>query len=265
METDDVLLSDSQIQHSGLISHNFDTSCLGGCTYEFRVSTLAYRYDYEKRTSRQETADIHIIQPFETLTIITLEAVKMDHHHFLFLYAKGFLFSLGVVPVCTGADPGFEGRLGINLTNISARPIKLPAGTRFLKGIFHQIGKMAEMRYSGQHGDASMSWPYPSQFHVDSVDQDQYIQSMKRFLPSTITDTVGFSRSAAITLRRVFWMLIIVAILNICAYVMRNTTSTSWGQGLYNLFNLLGTIASVVSLLIVFLQERRVNKNISDK
>jgi dCTP deaminase len=103
-----MILSDVDISDGGFISREFDEDSLRGCTYEFRVSDLAYRYDYDIRASRQEKSNSHLINPFETVTVITKETVRMGSSHFLYLYSKGFLFSLGIVPVCTGADPGFR-------------------------------------------------------------------------------------------------------------------------------------------------------------
>jgi deoxycytidine triphosphate deaminase len=252
-----MILSDADIRDSGFVSHAFDNSSLRGCTYEFRVSEIAYRYDYDQRVSRQECSDSHLINPLETVTVITMETVNIGRKHFLSLYSKGFLFSLGIVPVCTGADPGFEGRLGISLTNVSARPVVLPVGTRFVKGTFHEMTRAAERPYAGQHGDATVSWPYPSQFHVAQFDQAHYLANMNRFLPPSIVKAIRASQSAAKTLLTVMWLLAVVAVLNVSSYLAgRLVPSAAWPH-IIDLLNILGAIASIVSLIVVAVQQVR--------
>jgi deoxycytidine triphosphate deaminase len=254
-----MILSDVDIRRGGFISQEFDESSLRGCTYEFRVSELAYRYDYENRFSRQEKSNNHLINPFETVTVITKERVNMGRSHFLSLYSKGFLFSLGIVPVCTGADPGFEGRLGISLTNMSGRPVVLPVDTKFVKGTFHQMTRPAERPYAGQHGDASVSWPYPAQFHPADFDQKQYLASIDRFLPPSIVRAIRVAESVTQKLHILMGLLITIALLNLSSYgASKLLPATQWPRIIDSL-NIAGAIASIISLMIVLLQQARIS------
>ena len=158
-----------------LISDQFERDNLDGCAYEFRVGRFAYRYDHANRSAIREESDRHVIYPFETLAIVTLERINLDAQHFLQVHLKGSLFAVGVIPVCTAADPGFSNYLGLTLTNISARPIELKSGERFAKGVFHQLSHPAEKIYSGSHGDARYTWPYPAHLQMADFSAETYV------------------------------------------------------------------------------------------
>jgi dCTP deaminase len=240
----------THVKNGLLISDGFNEDNLGGCCYEFRAGPIAYRYNYEQKSTRQEKTDLHMIYPFETMTIITMEKVLLDAKHFLFLFSKGSMFSLGVVPVCTGADPGFSGHLGITLTNISARPIRVPAGTRLIKGWFSRLTSPATKLYTGQHGDATMNWPYPNQFHADDFDLKEYSKHLSRFLPAPIVAAVHVSRTVAKYLRWTIVTLTVLATTNLLAYFLSIATPKGWSDKLLLVLSVIGSVASVVGLAI---------------
>jgi dCTP deaminase len=241
------------VQKGLLISDGFEEDNLGGCCYEFRAGPIAYRYNYEQKSTRQEKKDLHVIYPFETMTIITMEKVLLDANHFLFVFSKGSMFSLGVVPVCTGADPGFSGHLGITLTNISARPIRVPAGTRLIKGWFSRLSSPATKLYTGQHGDATMNWPYPNQFHADEFDAAEYSKHLKRFLPAPIVAALHVSGVVARYLKWTIATLTVIATTNLLAYFISIVTAQSWPEKLLLVLSVIGSVASVVGLAISIL------------
>jgi deoxycytidine triphosphate deaminase len=250
-----MIMTDGEVRplcHKGLlIREGFRDDHLRGCTYEFTVGPIAYRYDYQQQTSRQERQDSHIIYPFETLTVVTQEQVDIDWNHYLFLHSKGFLFSLGVVPVSTGADPGFSGHLGVTLTNLSARPIVLPVGTRFLKGVFCHLEQTVKQGYIGQHGDATMDWPYPSQFQADKFDLVEYSKHLQRFLPAPFAAAVLVTGSVSRYLKWTITTLVLVGCGNLASYFLTLAKPGSVTSGLLSLLNVLGGIASIVGLTIV--------------
>jgi dCTP deaminase len=246
-----------------LIKEGFIDDHLRGCTYEFTVGRIAYRYDYQQKSSRQEQDDKHIIYPFETLTIATNEQVDLDWKHYLFLHSKGFLFSLGVVPVCTAADPGFSGHLGITLTNLSARPIVLPVGTRFLKGVFCELDQTVDQGYIGQHGDATMAWPYPSQFQADKFDLVEYSKHLQRFLPAPFAAAVLVTGSVSTYLKWTIGVLLFLAVGNIASYFLRLANPQATTAALLSLLNVLGAIASIVGLGISIFTLRITQKSLA--
>jgi len=247
-----VIMTDGEVRplchKHQLIRDGFRDEHLRGCTYEFTVGRIAYRYDYQQKSSRQEQNDRHIIYPFETLTVVTHEQVDIDWDHYLFLHSKGFLFSLGVVPVCTGADPGFSGHLGITLTNLSARPIVLPVGTRFLKGVFCRLDQTVKQGYIGQHGDATMDWPYPSQFQADKFDLVEYSKHLQRFLPAPFAAAVLVTGSVSRYLKWTIAILLVVACGNVASYFLTLAKPQGGTATLLSLLNILGAIASIVGL-----------------
>ena len=208
------LLSDGQIltlcNEGKLISEGFEKNGLSGCTYEFRVGEISYTYDYEKKVTRQKRGSEHLINPFETITLVTMEKVNLDSSHFLALYSKGSLFSLGLTAVSTAADPGFRGHLGITMTNLSARPIRLSKGTGFLKGYFVELAEPSLLSYTGQHGDATMSWPYPSQFHTEPPDFEALESNHWQYLPLPVR--VSLIRLRYIN-RYMKWLIVVFVIL----------------------------------------------------
>jgi dCTP deaminase len=251
-EHDGAVLTDREIrlevQHGNLISEGFVEANLHGCTYEFTVGEIAYRYDYEEKNSRQERAQSHSLFPFESVAIVTAEKVQVDKQHFLFLYSKGSLFSLGLVPVCTGADPGFSGHLGITITNLSARPVVLPVGTRLVKGVFFRLSEEVEKHYVGQHGDATMDWPYPSQFHADHLDPHEYARHSSRFLPAPVAAAIQVTNAVSRYLRWTIATLLVVASANVVTYVLNLLTPKAWTDKLLAILGVVGAIASVIGL-----------------
>jgi hypothetical protein len=82
------------------------------------------------------------------------------------ILAKGQLFSIGIVPVNTYADPGFSGRLGITLFNASHRYLVIAPGQAIAKIEFAKLGASVSRPYSGQHGYETGIWPIPTQLYA---------------------------------------------------------------------------------------------------
>ena len=250
----DGLLVDSQIEElcnqGFLISSDFDPRLLKGCTYEFRAGEFAYTYDYEKKITRQQRGEKHVLNPFETLTIITIEEVNIDKNHFLMLFSKGSLFSLGLTPVFTAADPGFTGRLGITMTNLSIRPIEIEKGVSIVKGCFFQLSKKSSKPYTGQHGDARMTWPYPSQFHLEPSDFSKFESQHWKSLPPPIRS--AFVRIKGIEKYIQFFVIIFFILIlgNIAIFFLRNNISN---EAFITFNQIIGTISSIAEICGFFL------------
>jgi dCTP deaminase len=80
------------------------------------------------------------------------------------------MFSLGLVPVNTYADPGFKGRLGIVMINASNDYLAVPALTPIAKIEFVQLEQAVDKPYSGQHGYETEIWPIPSKFKLTAAE-----------------------------------------------------------------------------------------------
>lgn len=248
------LLSDNEIieeiSKNLLISENFNSNQLSGCCYEFRVGNISYTYDYEKRITQQKVQECHIINPFETITIVTIEKVNLDSRHFLLLFSKGSLFSMGLTPVSTAADPGFRGHLGITMTNLSARPVQLNTGTGFVKGSFFKLNKNVTSMYVGQHGDATMSWPYPSQFHTNPVDFETIDASCWRFLPPPLRLTIKRLDKVEHNIKRLIGLFSLLLFLNIIVIPIKGFIPSEWYGLSERVLNITGAFASIIGLVI---------------
>lgn len=248
------LLGDAEIQilidKKHLILENFDKSQLSGCCYEFRVGDVSYSYDYENKTTRQSVADTHTINPFETLTIITMEKVELDFSQFLILFSKGSLFSVGLTPVSTAADPGFRGYLGITMTNLSTRPIEFKKGDGFVKGYFLNMGQNVSKHYVGQHGDAKMSWPYPSQFHTEPEDFTLMDAKCWSSLPPPIRNITSKIVKVERNINLLLYIFITLVFVNVGWISVKGFIPTALSENLDKIINYIGSFASIIGLIL---------------
>ena len=233
-----------------LVSDGFASDQLDGCAYEFRVGRVGYTYDYPNMRTRRYEADQHTIYPFETVTIVTVERVYLDRRHYLSLLSKGSLFSLGLSVVCTAADPGFRGHLGITFTNMGTRPVVLPYGTGFVKGVFYRLDRDVERHYVGQHGDAMMSWPYPSQFHTEPLDFDQDDSRCWSYLPPPVLDSFRRLRDLGRYMKWIVGAFSVLVVLNVSAQFLQYRLSPQVYSDLERYIGLVGAFASIAGLAL---------------
>lgn len=100
-----------------------------------------------------------IVRPLEVVTIITYEEIDLPDFILGRIISKGQLFSIGLSPVITFADPGFSGNLGITFVNLSKRTVKFNYGDTICKIEFEKLGKAVGKPYRGPHNFASQIWP----------------------------------------------------------------------------------------------------------
>jgi dCTP deaminase len=163
-------LSDNHIRQAAsqgwLIAENFEDICIRQACYELRSGNIYYELDRADRDTnplRHELkADQHILlKPKQFITIITHETVKLPPYILGRVLTKGQLFSIGIIPVNTYADPGFEGQLGIVLANLSNNYLKIPQLEPIAKIEFSKLRQSVAKPYVGQHGFQSRMWPVP--------------------------------------------------------------------------------------------------------
>jgi len=137
--------------------------CIGAC-YELRMGSVYYDLtDGERRIEVPSGGDV-LIKPGHRVVLITRERLVLSASMFARIISKGSLFSIGLSPVATYADPGFEGRIGIVTQNISEKYIVLPALEPIAKADFTLLETPAERPYRGQHGFETEIWPIKHQF-----------------------------------------------------------------------------------------------------
>ena len=156
-DEDIILLSKNNL----LISNGFDASQVKQTCYELRVGRVAYflsRPESERKVTIDEQNPL-IVRPQEVATIITYEEVDLPDFILGRIISKGQLFSIGLSPVITYADPGFCGNLGITFINLSKKTIKFSYMDTICKIEFEKLGKAVHEPYHGPHSFASEIWP----------------------------------------------------------------------------------------------------------
>jgi deoxycytidine triphosphate deaminase/NTP pyrophosphatase (non-canonical NTP hydrolase) len=131
--------------------------CAGAC-YELRMGNVYYDLTEDKRHTVGPGGDV-LVKPGHRVVLITHEQLKLKPEVFARIISKGSLFSVGLSPVATYADPGFHGRIGIVTQNISDKYIVLPLLEPIAKADFTVLETAAAHPYRGQHGFETQIWP----------------------------------------------------------------------------------------------------------
>ncbi len=155
-------LTDAEIRHEikegRLIKHANLDGATGSC-YELRMGNIYY--DLTEGGKRLELAadQTVLIKPGHRVVLITSEDFEVPADVLVRIVSKGSLFSIGLSPVATYADPGFKGNIGIVTQNVSDKYIQLPQGEPIAKADFTRLSEDAAFPYHGQHGFQAGIWP----------------------------------------------------------------------------------------------------------
>ncbi len=171
-------LVDSEVRalaESGrLITKGFDSDRLKQACYELRASPIYYDLSSDEPESRRDAGSEHgsyiLLKPRHSVAVIVKEEIDLPDSMLGRILAKGSLFSLGIVPVNTYADPGFSGRLGIVLTNTSNNYIRIQDGEPIAKIEFSRLSGPVAKAYSGQHGYETKIWPFRKELILSAED-----------------------------------------------------------------------------------------------
>lgn len=177
-------LSDKQILAScksgALVSKNFIRDNIKQCCYELRAGDTYY--DLSSETPSKKIiigrTDYILIKPHHTVVIITKEELNIQSNIVGRILSKGALFSLGLLPVNTYADPGFRGKIGLVFHNSSKNYLKIKPLQSIAKIEFSYINESVEIPYDGQHGFNSEIWPV----RLDMILSPEEIKNDKRIL-----------------------------------------------------------------------------------
>lgn len=164
-------LTDSDIitlaRSGDLITASFDERNVRQACYELRASSLFYETSTDREDKRLVSPPSgYVLRPHTYVTAIVEESILLPSNVVARILTKGQLFSLGILPVNTYADPGFRGRLGITMFNASHRAVVITPGQAIAKIEFTVLPKPVERPYSGQHGYETEIWPIPVQFYA---------------------------------------------------------------------------------------------------
>ncbi len=155
-----------------LIIEGFDPNRVRQACYELRASNIFYDIASPNEDKRVlvPSGSGYLLKPHCYVTVIVIERIRLPANVMARILTKGHLFSIGILPVNTYADPGFEGRLGITLYNGSHRYIMIHPEQPIAKVEFSVLPRPVQHPYTGQHGYETEIWPIPFQFYAD-VDQ----------------------------------------------------------------------------------------------
>lgn len=156
------MLNDSQILdeiEAGRLVRNANVIGLSGACYELRMGGVYYDLSENAKRFELTPGEKVLIKPGHRVVLITAEDVDIPANILCRIVSKGSLFSIGLSPVATYADPGFSGNLGIVTENVSDKYIELPQGEPIAKADFTRLSEPSAQPYVGQHGFQAGIWP----------------------------------------------------------------------------------------------------------
>lgn len=166
-------LSDNEIKaeiDAGRLIRNADPDMLDGACYELRLGSVYYDLTENGVRFQLKPGENALIKPGHRVVLITAEELDTPAQILVRVVSKGSLFSVGLSPVATYADPGFKGNLGIVTQNISDKYVELPQGEPIAKADFTKLSSPATRRYEGQHGFQLGIWPVKT--HLQKTHSD---------------------------------------------------------------------------------------------
>lgn len=147
--------------NDNLICEQFEKSNIKQACYELRASNIYYDLSENKKRYDLKEGDYILLKPKQFVVIITYEKLKLPLNILGRILTKGKLFSVGLLPVNTYADPGFIGKLGIVFFNASNNYLKIFPKDNIAKIEFSKLHQAVETPYHGQHGYDAEIWPIP--------------------------------------------------------------------------------------------------------
>jgi len=192
-------------------------SNLGPACYELRMGSVYYDLtEGDKRIDATASGTV-LIKPGHRVVLITEEELVIPDDVIARVTSKGSLFSVGLSPVSTYADPGFAGNMGIVTQNLSEKFIELPIGESIAKVDFSMLTGKAKSPYRGQHGFQTKIWPIRHQLQktFEDVKNDPRVETEEaesyKILPKA---TVSALRVIQRKQRRIDWAILAAVVLN---------------------------------------------------
>lgn len=142
-----------------LIEENFERARIKQACYELRCGNVYYDLSQSTTPVSVGEGENILLKPKQTIVLITMESLRLPPNILGRILTKGILFSLGILPVNTYADPGFSGRLGIVFHNLSNSYIRITQGDPIAKIEFSRLQEPVSRPYEGQHGYQTQIWP----------------------------------------------------------------------------------------------------------
>jgi dCTP deaminase len=169
---------EAEVRKGRLITAEYEKNNLHQACYELRMGNVYYDLtEGDARIEVQRGKKI-LIKPLHRVVLITKEDLSIPANMLARITSKGSLFSVGLSPVSTYADPGFSGQIGIVTQNISDKYIELPIGEPVAKIEFSLLSGAVDKPYQGQHGFQTHIWPIKHQLQrtYDDVKNDSRVR-----------------------------------------------------------------------------------------
>ena len=155
---------------AGTLIKKGDEGHVGPACYELRAGPIYYDLTEGDRRIDATPQGTVLIKPGHRVVLISLEEVDIPNDMLARVASKGSLFSVGLSPVSTYADPGFAGNVGIVTQNMSDKYLVLPIGEPIAKIDFSRLSKHVARPYRGQHGFHTQIWPIRHQLQKSHAD-----------------------------------------------------------------------------------------------
>lgn len=183
-----------------LISENFEPQNIKQACYELRASNIYYDLNDNNKRYVLDDDKYILIKPKQLIVVITKEVLAVPNDILGRILTKGKLFSIGLLPVNTYADPGFFGQLGIVLFNLSNDYLKIYPEESIAKIEFSKLIIPVSTPYRGQHGYQTKIWPIPNEMILS---EDERIKDSRIKSP---VDEVAITHGPymGIVLKRIF-------------------------------------------------------------
>jgi dCTP deaminase len=155
-----------------LIAANYKAENVSQACYELSAGNIYYDIteNFKRIDITEQKFDYILIKPKQSVVIITKEELNIPGNVIGRILTKGKLFSIGLLPVNTYADPGFQGNPGIILHNNSINYLKIKEDELIAKIEFSALQHPVKKRYNGQHGYKTKIWPIPVEYSLTNED-----------------------------------------------------------------------------------------------
>lgn len=234
-----------------LIESNYSKKRVRQACYELRCGNVYYDLNQGNKRYDVNKQEFILLKPKQTLVVITLESLRLAPDMLGRILTKGMLFSIGILPVNTYADPGFSGRLGIVMHNLSNSYIKISPGEAIAKIEFSRLENLVSHPYEGQHGYQTEIWPLRTDMILNENEKKsdsrigQSYEELERAygpeLGKVIKRVFGFERRLLLFAASYFLIIILlIAIMSGTNWI--NTTVAV----------VIGIIANIVTFIITY-------------
>lgn len=201
---------------------------IGPSCYELRMGQIYYDLtEDDKRIDASANRSV-LIKPGHRVVLITQEELVIPHDIIARVTSKGSLFSIGLSPVSTYADPGFSGNLGVVTQNLSDKYIEIPVGEPIAKVNFSTLSGAVQNPYKGQHGFQTQIWPIKHQLQkcYEEIKHDPRVKSeieeAYRILPAATASILRQLQRRQRNINVSILFVLVVNMLTLAAVITKN-------------------------------------------